>query len=178
MIEQRIKLRKQTNAFAMQSGMIFGTFWCISFLLLVSRFTPLKATFPLFLVATPFIGFYLASKFRRDVQKDGSITYARGFWFSLQLYLYATAILAIVVYIYFHFFDNGVFIQSYLESLSQPDVRAIFKAQGIQIQELEEAFKNINAVAMTASIINFNAIIAIPMALLTAFFAITPSKKL
>ncbi len=173
MIEQKLRLRRQTNAFAMQSGMIFGAIWSISFLLLVSGIAGLTALFPIIFFLTPFIGFYFARKFRKDVQNDGEVGYLRGFWFSLQLYLYATAILAIVVYVYLTFFDNGALVQSYLEKLSIPEIRAAIQAQGIQIKEMEEMVRNLNAMNITASIINLNALLAIPMALPTAFFAMT-----
>ncbi len=174
-------LRKQTNAFAMHYGLIFGLIWCISLLFLVSDNTSLRTfSSPLFLL-TPFIGFYIGYLFKIKVQYNGDVSYLRGLSFSLLLYLYATAVLAFAAYLYFQFFDHGAFARQNLEVLSQPEVQAIFKSQkmidsGITIKELQTAIKSITPMTVTAAIININVLLSIPLALITAFFTITKKK--
>ena len=97
------------------------------------------------------------------------------------LYLYSTAILAITAYLYFQFLDNGDFVQQNLMLLSQSEVKAIFespemKNSGITIKELETALKGLNPMTATAAIININVLLSIPLALITALFAITKQK--
>jgi len=166
----------------MQSGMIFGIYWCVSFLLLVSN-NPASRVFasPL-IMATPFVGFYLAHKFKKDVRNDGDVSYFRGFHFSLLLYLYATAILAIVAYFYFRFFDHGEFVQRNLEVLALPETKALFEKtrmeeNGITMADLQTAIKSINPITVTASIININVLLSIPLAFITSFIAMTKRVK-
>ena len=166
----------------MQSGMIFGIFWCISFLLLVSNNPALRVFASPLILATPFVGFILAHKFKRDVRNDGDVSYFRAFHFCILLYLYATAILAIVAYFYFRFFDHGEFVQRNLEVLALPETKALFEnarmeENGITMSDLEAAIKSINPITVTASIINVNVLLSIPMALITAFIAMTKRTK-
>lgn len=158
----------------MQSGLIFGLTWSISFLCLVCGNGSLGAVgTPLFL-ATPFIGFFLAYKFRKDVQADGRVSYLRGLGFSFLLYIYASAVLAIVAYIYFQYFDHGEFLQRNLLMLQQPEVKQLFnEASGVSVKDLEQAFKTMTPISIVASIININIMLTIPLTLPTAFFAMT-----
>ena len=165
----------------MHYGLIFGFIWCISFVLLVSKDPAMKSFFSILFLSLPFIGFYLAHRFKTSVQYDGDVTYLRGLSFSILFYLYATAILAITVYLYFQFLDKGDFIRQNLALLPQPEVKAILegpemKNSGITITDLEAAIKSINPMTATAAIININVLLSLPLALITAFFTVTKQK--
>ena len=181
---QSINLKKQTNAFAMQSGMMFGLLWCVSFLFLVSGSPSMNTLSHLLIFSTPFFGFWFARKFRKDVENDGKVSFGRGYFFSLLLYLYATAVLAIASYLYFRFIDHGAFAQHNIALLDTPDVKQIFNMPemqkqmgGLTLADIKELFRVLTPTTFAAIVINFNAMAAFVLAFPTAFFAMTANKN-
>ena len=183
MIEHNINIRKQTNAFAMYYGLVFGIIWCILFFMLVSPQEVLRTLAGLLFFSVPFIGFFIARHFRKTVKNDGEINYWRGFWFSLLMYIYASAILALFAYLYFRFLDNGAFVESNLKVLSRPEIKKLLEQSVISedrnaYDEMLSALQNITPLAVTASVINFSSFVSIPLALVTSLFAMTRKRKL
>lgn len=175
--------RKQTNAFAMQSGMMFGLFWCLSFLFLVCGNETLRSMSSPLIIITPFVGFLFARKFRKDVQNDGEISFGRAYMFSTLMYLYATAILAILSYFYFKFIDNGAFAEQNIQLLNRPDVKQLFSTpeiqgqmNGLSLNEIKNLIKSFTPTTISAAIINFNVFAAFILALPTAFFAMNKKR--
>lgn len=168
----------------MQSGMIFGIYWCISFLFLVSHDENLSAISSILILSTPFVGFILAGKFKKDVQKDGQVSFGRGYFFSLLMYFYATAILSLTSLFYFKYFDHGTFIQQNLDMLNRPEVKQALESadiqkrlSGINMEEIKTSISALTPTSITASILNFNVLFAFILSLPTAFFAMTRRMK-
>ena len=173
----KISLRRQTNAFAMQYGMIYGLYWCLSFLFLVSTQPSLQSLGTILFISTPFVGFYLARRFSATVRSDGPVTYGRCYIFSLLTYCYATAILAITSYCYFRFIDHGHFIAYNLEILDRPDVKQLFASPdvrnqmgGLKIDDLKTALQSLTPISITASVINMSILAGLFLSIPTALF--------
>lgn len=177
---------RQTNAYAMHLGTIFGLYWCIGFACLVAGFRyPLLHFFLVIIIlSTPFIGFVLAGHFKRQVRADAPVFYSRGYLFSLLMYFFASIILAIVAYVYFSYFDNGFFIQANIDYLHRPEMKQILstpemvkQTQAILSQtgfkNLDEWFQSLTPIMIVASIIDFNIMTSIFLSIPTAFFART-----
>ena len=169
----------------MQLGMIFGIFWCISFLFLVSGDVTLTSISSPLILITPLIGFFLARKFKRNVQKDGPVSWGRAYLFSLLMYFYATAILSLVSLIYFKYFDNGRFVQHNIEILNRPEIKQLFENpeflqsfKGISLEDLKTSLLALTPATIASSILNMNVLLAFGLSLPTAFFAQTHNQNI
>lgn len=123
MMRRQPGLFRQTNAFAMQSGLVLGVWMIATFALETgsARSEGLAVLFLLGAVGVPITGWQLVRHFRNRVC-GGYITFARAYVFSLLLYFYAAVLLAAAVYVYFRFMDHGALMQSYIAYLDRPDV--------------------------------------------------------
>lgn len=167
----------------MLSGMIFGLIWCVSFLFLVRGSVSLNAVAHPLIIAMPFLGFWFARKFRHDVQNDGQVTYWRGYFFSLLLYLYATTILAIVSFLYFKFMDHGAFALKNIALMDSQEMKDLFSMpqmqsslNGMTREDFKTLFRELTPSTFAALVINFNVFLAFILAIPTAFFAMTKKK--
>jgi hypothetical protein len=184
-IQARETLR-QTNAYAMHLGTIFGLYWCIGFACLIAGFHhPLLHLLLIVIVlSTPFVGFALARYFEHQVRADAPVFYSRGYLFSLLMYFFASVVLAIVSYVYFAYFDHGFFIQANIDYLHRPEMAQVLNSpqmaeqtQAILSQtgfkSLDEWFQSITPIMLVASIVDFNIMTSIVFSIPTAFFART-----
>ncbi len=172
---------KQTNAFAMNYALPFGIYWIVGMLCFVNSLhqTLLSLVFYFIFASTPIIGFKLLCRFR-DRVCGGTITFARGYLFSLLVYFYAALLLAAAAYVYFQFFDNGAFIDGYLQSLNSPEVKQAFEQESMKqlvneagLQDLKnalETMQSVSPVVYAANILDLNIflglLLSIPAALL------------
>lgn len=180
-MEQR-DIFRQTNAFAMQYGALFGIQWIIGFtcFILCLQHPTLQAAYLVILFAVPFIGWYLVKTFR-DRVTEGFISFRRAFLFSLMTYFYATVLLAITAYIYFEFIDHGQFFAAYLEYLERPEVKQILNTPDMQLQMQTlfpenglkgavEMLQGLSSTVIVANIIDINIFMGLILSLLTALF--------
>lgn len=172
---------KQTNAFAMNYALPFGIYWIVGMLCFVSSLhqTLLSLVFYFIFASTPIIGFKLLCRFR-DRVCGGTITFARGYLFSLLVYFYAALLLAAAAYVYFQFFDNGAFIDGYLQSLNSPEVKQAFEQESMKhlvngaglldLKNALETMQSVSPVVYAANILDLNIflglLLSIPAALL------------
>jgi len=182
---------KQTNAYAMQLGGIFGLYWCIGLFCLIAGFkVPVLSSFSLLIIlSAPIMGIALARHFENQVRTDGPVYYGRAYLFSFLMYFYATILLAGITYIYFSLFDNGAFIEANIAYMQRPEMREFMDSPDVKIQmqnmlaatgykSLEEFLRSISPIMITANIVDANLIFAVVLSFPTALISQTRINSL
>ena len=177
---------RQTNAFAMLDGLMFGIYWCFGFLCTVKGVGggALSTLGMMVTISAPFMGCYLARRFESQVRSDEPVSYGKAYLYSALLYLYAAIILSLAAYAYFRWLDGGSFVTSYMalhnspemqEALTQSGMRDFFDTAVRQngFSSLEELLRSISPADVAASLFNVNFLIGLILALPTAIFGKT-----
>lgn len=136
--DKRIRERqanfRQTNAFAMQHGMILGL-WAV----VCQAFYVLGLSSPLFsnlwlltLLAIPAITILLTLRLRKIVGNDVSFPFSRGFVHAILTVMYASVWAAVATFVYMHFFDNGYVFDYFIEAFSRPEMQKAMKESGLE----------------------------------------------
>ena len=181
---------KQTNAYAMQLGALFGLLWSVGFACLIGGFThPSFHDMFIFLVlSTPAIGILLIRHFEQQVRIDGQVNYGRAYLFSFLMYLYATILLAGICYAYLRIFDNGNFAEANIAYLHRPEVVKMLhqepwrsQTEGLLLQTGFKSFEDIirhfyTPILFTANIVDLNIFLGLILSLPTALFGLTRSR--
>ena len=87
----------------------------------------------LLICSTPFLA---ASRLRhyRDYGREGIISFARSYAYTVMIFFYAGVLLAIVIYLYFAFMDKGMFVGKLIEILQSPEGKQAIQAYGMEAQ--------------------------------------------
>lgn len=173
---------KQTNAFAMQFGLILSLIWIGGFLSFIFSFKnpSLQTAYLLCTLAIPIMGWQFTRTFRKRICNN-VISFGRAYLFSFLLYFYAGILLTAAFYIYFEFFDNGFFIDSYRHYLYQPEVKELLETpemkqliasmlNGASLTEMLDLFQDIPLSYIAANVLNFSVIVGVFLSLPTALF--------
>ncbi len=119
--------------------------WIGSFICYIQGLTnPLLGLASMILIcATPF---FAASRLRhfRDYGREGIISFARSYAYTILTFFYAGVLLAIVIYVYFAFMDNGMLVGKVISILQSPEGKQTAEAYGLGTQ-MEENIKFISA---------------------------------
>lgn len=130
---------RQTNAYAMQNGLILGL-WAIGCqACYVGGLThPILSTFWLLsLLGMPVVLLMLTLRFRRIVGLDVNFPFSRGFMHAFLALLYTAIWAALATYIYMAFLDKG-FIMDHLEaSVTNPETLQAMNESGLTQQIAE-----------------------------------------
>ena len=131
----------QLKAFARLDGALLALLWVASFACYIGGVSnPLYSTLAMLLmVATPFFVALRLGKFR-DVGRDGIISFARGWAYSVYVFFYAAVLLAVAQYIYFAYIDQGYLMRSFAEALSTPEAKQLMEQYGIS-QTMDESME-------------------------------------
>ncbi len=120
----------QTNAFAMQHGIVLGLILIILLGTLIAGLTNSTASLisTILIVVYPIIVGRLTFGFRKIVAPTDRFPLFKGFSHALFSMLYASIWAAIATYFYMRFFDNGHFVNTLLTSVSNPRMQELLKA--------------------------------------------------
>jgi hypothetical protein len=129
----------QLKAFARQDAIALAVLWSASFLAFMMN--PSSSWGNLLAICTPFLVGWLLMRFR-DTALDGFISFRRALAYCWYVFFYASLIFALVQYIYFQFFDHGKFMAFISDSLKL--VEPFYKAQGVPMNEVRTAFKELS----------------------------------
>lgn len=135
-IRQRQANFRQTNAYAMQNGLILGV-WSIGCLacFVGGITTPLLNTLWLFMfLGIPVVTFLLTLRFRRIVGLDVNFTFSRGFLHALLTLFYASMWAGVATFIYMQYFDNGFIFDAMAKAAADPEFIKNMEAAGMQEQ--------------------------------------------
>lgn len=177
---------RQTNAFAMLDGLMFGLYWCFGFLCTVKGIgnSALSSLGVMVIISTPILGCYLAHRFEKQVRTDEPVSYGKAYLYSVLLYLYAAIILSVAAFVYFRWLDNGSFVTAYMAVHNLPEMQQALQQSGMQdffnavvkqngFSNLEEMLRSISPADIAASLFNANFFLGLLLALITALFGKT-----
>lgn len=146
MIKARQANFRQTNAYAMQNGVILGLWAIICQACFVGGLSvPMLSTLWLLtLLGIPVVCYILTLRFRRIVGLDVNFTFTRGFLHSFLTLLYAAVWAGIAVFVYMQFFDNGYIFDCYVTNLSAPETVKAMHETGLD-KSIAEATGGLSA---------------------------------
>jgi len=175
---------RQTNAFAMQYGLLLGAVSLAAFAAFIGSFAvpALSTLFLLLSLFVPVLAVLLTLRFREAVAgKTEPFSFWYGTGHTLLAVLYASVWLAVGVYVYFAWMDHGFFFNSYLEMLHRPEVQEALKANallemqseagGAGPEELVEALRGIGPASYAAMAIYLCLFAGIPLAVVAGMVA-------
>jgi len=131
----------QLKAFARIDGALLALLWVASFACYILGIAnPVYSMVAMLLmVATPFFVGRRLSKFR-DVGLGGTISFGRGWGYSVYVFFYAAILLALAQYVYFAYIDQGYLMKSLADALSTPEAKQMIEQYGIQ-QSMQESLE-------------------------------------
>jgi len=125
----------QLKAFARQDGMLLSLLWIGALACYIwGLANPLLGLVAIVLIgASPFLA---ASRLRhfRDYGREGVISFARSYAYTILVFFYGGILFAVAVYVYFAFLDNGYLIGKVMETFSSPEGRQALQDLGMQGQ--------------------------------------------
>ena len=136
--EKKIRERqanfRQTNAFAMQHGMMLGI-WAIGcqacYILGLS--SPLFSNlWLLMLIGIPVVTALLTLRLRKIVGEDVSFPFSRGFVHGILTVMYASVWAAIATFVYMQFFDKGYIFDYFVKAFSTPEMQKLLQESGLE----------------------------------------------
>ena len=134
----------QLKAFARQDGAMLALLWIGSFVCYILGLSnPILGFVAMVMICTtPFLA---ASRLRhfRDYGREGIISFARSYAYTVLTFFYAGVLLAIVIYLYFAFMDKGFLLRKVLEVLQSPEGKQAIQAYGLGA-EMDENIKFIS----------------------------------
>lgn len=142
---------RQTNAYAMQYGMLLGLAAVGAFAAFIGTFAySVLSTLALLLsVAMPVLTCLFTLRFRGEVVgRTGAFSFGRGFFYTWLMLFYSGLWLALAVYVYFAYIDGGFFVDAYVAALRSPEVQTVFE----QNTALREMYGNVDAEQLEAAV--------------------------
>lgn len=135
----------QLKAFARQDGAMLAMLWIGSFVFyLLGLSNPIMGLVAMLSICSS--PFYVASRLRhfRDYGREGVISFARSYAYTILVFFYAGVLLAIAIYLYFAFIDKGFLIGKITEVIQSPEGKQMIQAYGMEA-EMEENIKYMSA---------------------------------
>ena len=132
-MENRTTTFQQTNAFAMQYGVLLGAFGLLTLAVFVLsfQFQSLGILTDLMFLGSPFLATYFTLRFRKTVMvPEFGFTFGRAFGFTFFMGIYATLWVALGVFVYLNFFDGGYLFDKIEEVISSPQFVAQLRQAG------------------------------------------------
>ena len=131
----------QLKAFARVDGALLAVLWIASFACYVAGIAnPLFGTMALGLIV--FTPFFVARRLGhfRDEGRNGVISLARGWGYSVYVFFYAAVLMAVAQYVYFAFIDQGYLLQSFTTALSTPEAKQMLEMYDMK-QAMDESLE-------------------------------------
>lgn len=133
LIRQRQASFRQTNAYAMQNGLILGL-WAIGcqacYVLGLER-SVFSNIWLLMFLGIPVVTFLLTLRFRKIVGLDVNFTFSRGFMHAFLTMMYAAVWASVATFVYMQFFDNGYIFDCFAKQLSNPETIKAMNESGL-----------------------------------------------
>jgi len=122
----------QLKAFARQDGALLALLWVFtSSLYIIGLTNPLIGMVATFLIVyTPFFVGTRLRKFR-DYGREGLISFARGYAYTVLVFFYAGVLFAIVTYLYLAYMDQGFLLSQMSRVMSSDEAQQALKQYGM-----------------------------------------------
>lgn len=158
LIRQRQANFRQTNAYAMQNGIILGVWSSLCLACFVGGLSnPAFSTlWMLMMIGIPVVTWVLTLRFRRIVGLDVNFPFNRGFMHAFLTLLYCAVWAGVVTFVYMQFFDNGFIFDTYVQRLSDPELIKAMDAAGMT-QQIKEATGGLSAIDVVNEMRNVGA---------------------
>ncbi len=167
--------RGYIQRYAMLFGAYLGVFWIVG-----AAFFPLGLSNPLlfllfiaFVVGGPFVGYYYASTYRKQVC-GGYMSFSHAWLFTMLMYIFAALLAAAAHYIYFRFIDGGYIINTYTalinDFFSNPATSGMAPYKE-QMEQALEQLSRLTPIDITMQIFSNNIFWGMLLAIPTALFA-------
>ena len=131
----------QLKAFARHDGALMALLWIGSLICYIQGLSsPVMGMLALMLIiATPF---FAASRLRhfRNYAREGIISFARGYAYTILIFFYGGLLLAAAIYIYFAFIDGGFLMAELTESVHSEDGRQLLQSYGM-VEQMNDQLK-------------------------------------
>lgn len=135
--EEIIRLRqanfRQTNAYAMQHGIMLGL-WAVGCqaCYVAGLSHPLFSNlWMLMLIGIPALTCIFTLRLRRIAGNDRPFPFSRGFVHAFLTLLYTAVWAAVATFVYMQFFDNGYVFDCYTATLSRPEMVELMNQSGM-----------------------------------------------
>ena len=169
---------KQTNAYAMQYGILLGIwgFLALAFSILSYTHTWIGWLSNIFMLGSPVVGCLMTLRFRKEVSESPSsaFTLGRGFAFTFMLGTYASIWITLAVFVYFQWFDHGYVYSLYEQAFSTGEMRMQMARSGVsqsQIQDYLEVMRALTPGSYASTIMFLSLIADGPISLVIALIA-------
>lgn len=133
LIRQRQASFRQTNAYAMQNGIILGL-WaiaCQACYVLGLEHHVFSTLWLLMFLGIPVVTYLLTLRFRKIVGFDVNFTFSRGFMHAFLTMMYAAVWASVATFVYMQFFDNGYIFDCFAKQLSAPETIKAMNESGL-----------------------------------------------
>lgn len=122
----------QLKAFARQDGALLALLWVATFLLYIigvsNQMLGLAAV--MLMCYTPFFVGERLGKFR-DYGREGSISFRRGYAYTVFVFFYGGVLFAIAQYLYFAYMDNGFLLSQFSKMMNSDEARQMLEQYGM-----------------------------------------------
>ena len=122
----------QLKAFARIDGARLFLLWTAAFALYIIGLTsPLYGIAALFLIVTT--PFFVGSRLRhfRDDSLEGSISFLRGWAYTIYVFFYGSLLFALAQWAYFTFMDQGYLLSTITKAINSPETTETLRQMGM-----------------------------------------------
>lgn len=158
LIRQRQANFRQTNAYAMQNGLLLGLWAIMCQALWVAglRSSLCGLLWQLTLLAIPILATLLTLRFRKIVGLDVNFSFSRGFTHAFLMLMYTAVWAGVATYVYMQFFDGGFVFDALETTLRDPAIVKMMKESGLT-QQFTEATNGLTPLEMVKVLRGFGA---------------------
>ena len=122
----------QLKAYARQDGFFLALLWIASFSSYIMGLTNqiLAMAALLMAVMSPFFVANRLKKFR-DEGREGVISFARSYAYTIFVFFYGAVLLAVARYLYFAYMDNGYLVNSFAKMMTTDEGKMLLEQYGM-----------------------------------------------
>ena len=135
----------QLKAFARQDGALLALLWIGSLICYIQGLSsPIMGVLAILLIM--FSPFFAASRLRhfRNYAREGIISFARGYAYTILIFFYGGLLLAAAIYVYFAFIDGGFLLAKLSEAAHSEEGRQLLQVYGMA-EQMDEQLKQLSA---------------------------------
>jgi len=154
----------QLKAYARQDGFFLALLWIASFVsYIIGLQNSIIAMISLLLaVSTPVLVATRLRKFR-DVGREGFISFARSYFYTIMVFFYGAVLLAVIQYLYFAYLDNGYLVNSFARMMGTDEGKMMLEHYGMKnvVDESLAELASIRPIDYALNILTINIVLGL-----------------